>query len=302
LLLLDDEVFRAGLFVRGFKNRRPIDLVVRVADDATVNVAVRFDVQNLAASGKSGERFGGRQFGDAGAHRVVAPAKVDFRDDARIAVVEEFNPSVDFRALNEAVVARMTVETDKHAVFRGFFGASAHFVGDLLVRIDALAHTAFESARNEQIFEADFCGEIGGLLEFVALDRVETGVRADRFDPDVVEHFLHFGGAIAVITGKFDAFVTPFGDFLDILRESVVVHHVAEGVKFEPDRNTLFILFVFGDRGGSERTDGGKRGSAKTGLQERTTIHHYLSLSLINPKQTSGKRSLNLQLLNSPLY
>ena len=42
LLLFDNEVFRAGLFMRGFKDGSPIDSVVRIAYDASVNVAVTF--------------------------------------------------------------------------------------------------------------------------------------------------------------------------------------------------------------------------------------------------------------------
>ena len=167
----------------------------------------------------------------------------------------------------------MAVETDEAVEFRGFFGALAHFFGDFLIRVVARAHTAFETARNDQLVEAESVGDFRALLEGVALNRAETDVRAGRFEPDVVEHFAEFFRVVvkAVITGEFDAFVTHFGDFFQRAR-NVLAGDGAERVELQRDRNAFFALFIGGEEG---RREGGDGGRAETGLQEGTTIHHW---------------------------
>ena len=272
LFLFDDEPFGAALFAASVENGSPIDFVVGVGDRATVNVAVRFDVNALAAARESGDRFGRGQFDPVFAHRVVSPPDVDLGDDAFVAVVEERRPSGVFRAVDVEEVARVAVETDEAVEFRGFFGALAHFFGDFLVRVVARAYTAFETARDDQLVEAESVGDFRALLEGVALDRAEADVRAGRFEPDVVEHFAEFlrFAVKAVITGEFDAFVTHFGDFFQRGR-NVLTGDGAERVKLQRDRDAFFALFVSGEEG---RRKGSDRGRAETGLQEGATIHH----------------------------
>ena len=273
LFLFDDEPFGSAFFAASVEDGSPIDFVVGVGDRAAVNVAVRFDVNALAATREGGDRFGRGQFDPVFAHRVVGPPDVDLGDNAFVAVVEERRPSGVFRAVDVEEVARVAVETDEAVKFRGFFGAFAHFFGDLLVRIVARADTAFETARDDQLVKAESLGDFRAFLEGVALDRAETDVRAGRFEPDVVEDFAEFFRVVVktVITGKFNAFVTHFGDFLQNAR-NVFAGAVAKRVKLERDRNAFFALFIGGEEG---RREGSDRGRAKTGLQEGATIHHW---------------------------
>ena len=88
MFLFDDEPFGAALFAASVENGSPIDFVVGVGDRAAVNVAVRFDVDALAATRESGDRFGRGEFDSVFAHRVVSPPDVDLGDDAFVAVIK----------------------------------------------------------------------------------------------------------------------------------------------------------------------------------------------------------------------
>lgn len=272
LFLFDDEPFGAAFFTASVENGSPIDRVVGVGDRATVDVAVRFDVDALAAAREGGDRFGRAQFDPVFAHGVVRPPDVDLGDDARIAVVEERRPGGFFRVVDVEEVARVAVETDEAVEFRGFFGALAHFFGDFFIRFAAFANATFEAARDDQFVEAEGVGDFRAFLEGVALDRAEADVRAGRFEPDVVEHFAQLFRVIlkTVITGEFDAFVSHFGDFFQRARD-VLAGDVAERVELQRDRDAFFAFFVRGEEG--RRGEGGDGDGAETGLQEGTTIH-----------------------------
>lgn len=271
--LLDDEVFRTGDFVSGFEDGLPVDVVVSVGNAAAVNGGVvGLDVESAAAARKSAKGFFGGKLLTMGMS-VIAPPDVDLSDDARIAVVEEGDPSGGFGAVDVLEVARVTMETDEGAEFGGFFSADAHFFSNALVGIFAFADATFETTGDDEEVEADFIREFGGRLQIVALNLVETEVSAGSLEPDVVKHRAEFFGAVAVIAGEFNNFETDFGNPLDVLRERVVIDDVAKGVELEPDRDVLFILLVFGKRGaeGAQRSGSG---GAKTSLKERTTIHY----------------------------
>ena len=157
--------------MRGFKDGSPIDSVVRIAYDASVNVAVRLDMQDASAAGKGAQSLGGGKFGSV-AMGVVAPPYVYLSDNSFIAIVEESDPRGIFRAVNVEIVASMPMESNKHTQLAGFFSARAHFFGTLLVGFVAFANTTFKTAGDDQEIKASLCGEISALLEFVAFDLV----------------------------------------------------------------------------------------------------------------------------------
>ena len=268
MLLLDAEEFCSGDLMGGLEYRFPIDVVVRIAYDASMDFrVVGFDVENTSSTRKSAERFGRSEL-LAMSVGVVAPPDVDLSDNTFVAVIEEREPSRFVGAVDVLIVAGMTMETNEHIVFAGFLSAGAHLFSALLIRIFAFANAAFETARDDQEAEPNLSGEIRAGLEVVAFDLVEADMRAGRFEPNVVEHLAKFRGAISMITGEFDEFKTSLGNPLQVLRECIVIDDVAERIELKPNRNMLFIFLVLGQRGSSERTKGCRCSSAKPCLQE----------------------------------
>src|SRR5215510_14315344 len=100
----------------------------------------------------------------------------------------------------------MAVKSSLHSQRLQFGGNPRKDIGCILDALSAVGVVAAE-AWNDQAGVSDRLIELDGLVEFLALQRIEGRMAADALEPVVIEHLADIFCSDIVESGEFDSLV-----------------------------------------------------------------------------------------------